>query len=245
MFARTISSLGRAVGWPKRVAARSTTDELDRRVWIRYPCDVEAACKPADSAECQRLSSRVRNVSRGGINLIMDCSVAVGAFLSVELPAPDGEPPATVLAYVARVTPWRDGQWSVGCTFASELSDGDLEPFGAQRLKPNTDDQRSWVRFPCKSQATYQLVKDPQSNPRSATVVNISASGVGLQVNHPNDLGTLLNLELRDAQNQFTLKMLACVVRINPRRRSEWIMGCNLIRELSNRELKALLAGTE
>lgn len=240
MFARTLSSLGQAVGWRKKDIEDDPSPETDRRVWVRYPCDVEAACQPANLPEGQRLSARVRDVSRGGIKLTLSCPVAIGAFLSVELPT-GLDAPTAVLAYVVRVTPRKDGEWSVGCTFASELTDEDLEPFGARRLKPAPEDQRTWIRFPCHAQATYQPVKAPEGAPVPAKVYNISANGVALVVDQPHELGTLLSLELRDASGEFHLGMLACIVRISARAKPEWVLGCNLIRELTGHELKALL----
>lgn len=241
MFARTLASLGQAVGWSKKDPEITEVVETDRRVWVRYPCDVEASCQPADLPDSQRLSARVRDISRGGINLVLSCPVEIGAFLSVELPTASTRATSTVLAYVVRVSSPMEGEWSVGCSFASELTDSDLEPFGARRLKPSAEDQRTWVRFPCQARATYQSVKAPEAPPVPAEVLNISAGGVALLVTNAIELGTLLNLELRDETGQFRLRLLGCVVRLSGQGGMDWVLGCNLIRELSHRELKALL----
>jgi hypothetical protein len=241
MFARTLSSLGQAVGWSKKSPETSEAVETDRRVWVRYPCDVEASFQPANLPDSQRLSAQVRNISRGGINLMLSCPVEIGAFLSVELPTASARATSTVLAYVARVTPATEGEWSIGCSFASELSDSDLEPFGARKLKSEAQDERTWVRFPCQARATYQPVKTPETPAAPAEVLNISAGGAALLVTAPVELGTLLNLELLDESGQFRLCLLACVVRLSGQGGLDWVLGCNLIRELSHRELTALL----
>src|SRR5579871_6554445 len=129
MFARTLSSLGQAVGWAKKKSETADVLETDRRVWVRYPCDVEASCQAADLPDSQRLSARVRNISRGGINLVLSCPVEIVAFLSVELPTASPRATSNVLAYVVRLNPVTEGEWSVGCSFAAELNDFDLEPF--------------------------------------------------------------------------------------------------------------------
>jgi hypothetical protein len=188
-----------------------------------------------------RLSARIRDISRGGINFLVNCPVEQGSLMSVEIPVSGGQLTSTVLAYVVRVQPAPEGEWSVGCTFATELYDEDLEPFGASRLKTQPTDQRSWVRFPCHAKATYEFVQNAESNPRPAQVLNISASGVGLQTDHAVDLGRLLSLELCGPNGSFSLNILSCVVRVTPLLDNAWVLGCNLIRELSNRELKALL----
>ncbi len=241
MFARTLSSLGQAVGWAKKKSETADVLETDRRVWVRYPCDVEASCQAADLPDSQRLSARVRNISRGGINLVLSCPVEIGAFLSVELPTASPRATSNVLAYVVRLNPVTEGEWSVGCSFAAELNDFDLEPFGAQQLKADSHDQRTWVRFPCHARATYQPVKDPEASAVQAEVLNISAGGVALLVAEPVELGALLNLELRDESGQFRLCLLGCVVRLSGQGGLDWVLGCNLIRELSHQELKALL----
>jgi hypothetical protein len=239
MFQRTLSSLGQVVGWRKHESDSSDV-EAERRIWVRYPCDVEATCQPANTPDAMRLSARVRNISRGGINVVMDCPVESGSLISVELPAVKDEFSSTVLAYVVRVAKKSAGEWSVGCTFATELNDEDLEPFGARRVKHAAQDQRTWVRFSCNAQASYQPVRGTEVKGGTARVVNISANGVGLQTDRPIDLGRLLNLELRNPSGDFTLNILACVVRLTTQSETEWAVGCNLIRELTDQELKAL-----
>src|SRR5262249_30566466 len=172
----------------------------------------------------------------------LNCPVEMGSLLSVELPGASDGLSSTVLAYVVRVNGDPGSEWSVGCTFATELNDDDLEPFGAKRVKANTEDQRTWVRFPCAVEAKYQFVKTDQPTTWTAKVVDLSANGVGLQVDQHLDLGKLLNLELRGDQGNFVLTILACVVRITAQGDGPWAVGCNLIRELTDQELKALLS---
>jgi hypothetical protein len=241
MLQSTLSSLGQAIGWRKGRPDRHPPVHEDRRIWVRYPCDVEAVCQPADNPQAQRVSARVRNVSRGGINLIMAEPVATGSLMSVELPCASSDKASTVLAYVVRVAACDHGEWSIGCTFASELNDNDLKPFGAKRRKPHPLDQRTWVRFPCSVQATYQLIKSDEPKSNTSQVVNISANGVGLVAGQRVDLGRLLNLELRGTDGKFTLSILACVVRLTPQADGTWELGCNLIRELTDKEIKSLL----
>ena len=53
----------------------------------------------------------------------MSESCAPGSLLSVELPALENNAPSSVLACVVRAIALPDGQWSLGCTFAAELTD--------------------------------------------------------------------------------------------------------------------------
>jgi hypothetical protein len=241
MFQSTFSSLGQVIGWRKARSDSQVPIQEERRIWVRYPCNVEAVCQPADAPESQRISAQVRNVSRGGINLLMPSPVETGSLMSVELPCAADQNASTVLAYVVRADPTDDGDWSVGCSFATELDDHDLEPFGAKRQKPHPLDQRTWVRFPCHAQATFHVIKSDDTQSWPTQIVNISANGVGLQTERPLELGKLLNLDLRSADGQFTLSILACVVRVTTEADGHWSLGCNLIRELSDKEIKALL----
>src|SRR5262249_3342616 len=200
-------------------------------VWLRYPCELEATCEPATEPDKTRLSAGVRNISNGGINLVVNRRLEPGLLLSVELPSAHEPHTTTALAYVVHATAQPNGDWSVGCTFLAELSDDDLHPFGAKRTRTDGTDRRTWVRFPCNAQATFQLVRAAQPGQWPAKVVNISANGVALQVTHPIEAGTLLNLELRGQGRHAALTILAYVVRVAARETREWLLGCNFIRE--------------
>jgi hypothetical protein len=145
-----------------------------------------------------------------------------------------------VLAYIMHATPQADGRWMVGCTFSAELTDDELHGFGARREKPAEDDQRSWVRFPCPVQASYQVVREVECPAHPAQVADISPSGLGLLVGKPVEVGTLLSVDLHGPGERGTLTILASVIRVTSRA-DEWLLGCSFIRELSEEELQALL----
>jgi hypothetical protein len=232
----------RAVNWliGNRRCAPAAAEE--RRVWIRHPCEVVATCQLVNTAPVgERLAARVQDISRGGINLVVNRRFDPNTLLSVELPGPTHHSPSTVLAYVVRVAPRPAGEWSIGCTFATELSDEELRPAGAQRLKALPPDQRAWVRFPGQVRAVYQRVNHPESDDRPAQVLDISANGIGLLAADPLEVGTLLSVVLRGPDGKGVLTMLACVVRSAARNESEWALGCNFIRELTDQELRGLL----
>src|SRR5262245_48712391 len=153
MFSSLVSTCGRLVGWRKQPAGA----EGERRVWVRYPCDVKTLAQPAGGRAEERLMTRVRNISPGGISLVVNRRFEPGMLLCVELPAAEGRA-SSVLAYVIHAKEESAGEWALGCTFAAELSDEDLHPFGAKQVKPAAGDSRAWVRFPCAAQASYHAV---------------------------------------------------------------------------------------
>src|SRR5262249_9550695 len=145
-----------------------------------------------------------------------------------------------VLACVVHVSPADDGEGILGCTFSRELSEGDLQAFGARRERHETSDQRTWMRFATDVQATYQLIALPEGARQPAKVINLSASGVGLEVEEPVENGALLSVELQAGHGDFARTMLACVVHVTARQ-DGWALGCNFIRSLSEEDLTALL----
>src|SRR5205823_4069079 len=133
---------------------------------------------------------------------------------------------STVLACVIHVRQQGAGEWSAGCTFSESLSDPDLETFGARRQKPaRPDDHRSWVRFPCNVEASWQRIDHSAGERWDAQVVNISASGIGLLIDRPVENGTLLNLDLRGPTTHSSRTILACVVHVTSHP-GEWNVGC-------------------
>jgi PilZ domain len=243
MLAQTISLWRQLVGRTSRSLQadllEAPTDE--RRIWIRYPSTVETTCGPVSGNGTKGLPARVRNISRGGVNLLVEHCVSPGSLLGIELPGPAEPETYTVLAYVLHATPEATEQWSLGCTFARELNDEDLEAFGAHRRRSPASDQRQWMRYCCSATAQYQLVSAKTIEKWPAKVLDISASGIRLSVDQLIDVGALLSLELHAADGTASRVMLACVARLNPTTAGEWILGCNFIRELSDDELQALV----
>jgi hypothetical protein len=212
----------------------------ERRVWVRFPASLETTLRPARAADDTRLSARVRDISQGGVSLLVNRAFETGDLLNVELPGPRGHT-HTVLACVVHVRALPGGEWALGCNFARELDDADLEAFGAKRLKPPGNDQRNWQRFACNVKATCLVVADPAQERWGAQVLNISPSGVGLLTTRPVEPGTLLSVDLESPHGTATRTMLACVVHVTPRTGGETALGCNFIRALSEDDLEALL----
>lgn len=234
MLAQTFSFWRRMVGKP-------AVEKDDRRLWVRYPADLKTSVQPADFPGEERVPARVRNISRGGINLLLDRSYRVGQMLNIEVPCPeDPERVLYLLACVVRTSVEPSGLYSAGCVFSRELSEDDLYQFGARRVRHAPEDQRTWVRFPCEQQATFHRIGDLEPRAHEAQVINISASGVGLGVTDDIEIGALLNLHIVGKQGQQRT-LLACVVHATRRDEGGWNLGCNFIRELSESDFQDLL----
>jgi hypothetical protein len=236
MFSRALSTWKSLVSWGRK---EPNTGE-ERRIWVRHRCTLNTTYQPAHEPDAERLSVQVRDISRGGISLAVDRAFEPGELLSVELPTVPGKPTSRVLACVVR-SHCRGGEWVLGCTFAARLQDQDLQLFGAVRARPDEPDQRSWVRFDCKAGAFYRAVNVPGSTLAQATILNVSASGVALEVEQPLEIGELITIDLR-AGEHFLFSTLACVVRVTiPSDGGRTVLGCNFIGELADSQLQALL----
>jgi c-di-GMP-binding flagellar brake protein YcgR len=236
MFTSTIARWKKLVGW------RQTQEPLkeDRRVWSRHSCTIEATYQVAGGTATEHLRATVRDVSRGGIGLLTDRRLEPGGLLSLQLPTDPGEPMSTVLACVVRCKEGPTGEWFLGCTFAAELGDCDLQLFGA-RDKAKHPEQRGQSRFPCRARASFRLVKPADAPAVPAKILNLSVGGVALCVADPPALGELVNVELR-AGEDFLFNTLACVVRLTiPADGQQPVLGCNFISELAEAQLKALV----
>jgi c-di-GMP-binding flagellar brake protein YcgR len=219
----------------------TTAREDERRVWVRHPSSAAAVVKPVNNGVNSRYSAQVRDVSRGGIKLVVDHPVEAGAMIGVDLPGATQEGASTVLACVVHATKLAENEWSLGCEFSDELADGELEAFGARKKRPSkADDNRAWVRFPCNTRASCQRIDNNESTPWPATVTNISASGIGLVVDRSVDTGSLLSLDLESPTGNSARTILAAVVHVTTRSGKEWSLGCNFIRELEPADLQAL-----
>src|SRR5437879_1355210 len=143
---RKVSSWGQLLEAPE--PDQAFTERHDRRLWVRYECDMEASCQEAHAPDREPIPARVRDISRGGVRLVVPRGIDRGGVLSISLPGEAGEQPSAILACVIHSSPLPDGQWVLGCTFVSELTDEDLSPFGAERVRGGPSDQRTWQRFP-------------------------------------------------------------------------------------------------
>jgi serine/threonine protein kinase len=103
----------------------------ERRAWVRFGLRVGgwAVVDPdvhAGGGSDEMWPLVVRDVSAGGIGVLLARRFEPGAELSVELVLGAGRPPRRLPARVVRVQPERDGYWVHGCAFDPPLGDEEL-----------------------------------------------------------------------------------------------------------------------
>jgi hypothetical protein len=239
MIARTVAALRR---WFSRQVPTTTIHDVDvdRRLWVRCLTDVETSCRPAGDDNA-RFSCRVRNISRGGINLLLKAPLDSGTLLSIDFPAVADRPAYTVLGTVLHVTEQPSGEFAAGCTFACELNEADVRAFVTQRRPADAPDKRSFVRFRCTTKASFRVVADKEMPLERARVVDISPVGIGMVLGRPVEVGTLLNLEVPGAHGEPPVKLLVSVARADAAVAGDWAVGCTFNRELTDKELQMLV----
>jgi c-di-GMP-binding flagellar brake protein YcgR len=224
----------------KDAPAESGEANDERRVWLRYAADLNTRCAEVGDDGETGIAATIRDISRGGLKVIASRRFEPGTVLSVELPSVSGESALAVLMCVVRAQPHGDTEWAMGCRFSGELSDEQLQAFGAARTRPTPPDARGWSRFPCEAKAIYQRVGERDTAPRSAHVLNISAAGMALVTDEEIAIGELLSTELHHATGKTIVTILACVVHVQQTEEGR-VLGCNFIRELNDADLKALV----
>jgi hypothetical protein len=112
--------------------------------------------------------------------------------------------------------------------------DGTAEVQGAER--------RAWIRYPRRLSTLWQLFGARQEETWTASLCDISQTGVGLVINRAFPPGTVLTVRLQTGSRKFSKTMLARVKRCTGRENGEWLVGCTFIVKLKEAELKELIS---
>jgi hypothetical protein len=241
MFNRTVAALARLVGLP---LPSDPTVSPERRRTPRHACEVETTFQCLNPPSSEHFPAHIRDISALGVQLLVAQSFRKGELLSLTLPASAEQASTAVLCYVVRVAPQTGGQFVLGCTFAQELSEQDLRPFGAVRASSPPSDSRRWLRSPCDVPVEFHEVRDRPSR-EQAHIVDISPNGCGLVVKRTLPMGALISLHSAGMEESCPFTMLASVVRISPRGQDDWLLGCTFLRELQDHEFAGLLANAD
>ncbi len=99
----------------------------ERRAWVRYPCDLDSSCRPVINAVNRRWPAKVRNVSSGGMCVALDRRFEVGSLLTIDVQNAVGASCLSCVVKVIHVTREDCGNWLLGCSFRSPLSEDEVQ----------------------------------------------------------------------------------------------------------------------
>jgi hypothetical protein len=95
-----------------------------RRASARRRCGRGGSCRTLPADREGQWPATVRDISAGGVGLLLPRRFEPGVLLAVELP--EGCPAGSVLARVAHATVRGGGEWLVGCQFLTPLDEDEL-----------------------------------------------------------------------------------------------------------------------
>ncbi|HYT89229.1 MAG TPA: PilZ domain-containing protein [Gemmataceae bacterium] len=100
-------------------------------------------------------------------------------------------------------------------------------------------ERRAFVRHACELEALSRAVELADSICWGATVQDVSAGGIGLQLCYPFKAGTFLAVEVRHESRTQTF--LVRVVHAADQADGSWFLGCEFAAPLTEAELADLL----
>jgi hypothetical protein len=109
---------------------RPITSSIERRAYVRLATDLAVTARPKGRQPDVAWPGRVRDISRGGVGLLLRHRFEPGTILTVELRGSGGPLMRAVTLRVVHATAVVDGAtpcWLHGCAFDRPLSQPELE----------------------------------------------------------------------------------------------------------------------
>jgi hypothetical protein len=209
----------------------------ERRAPVRHRCNLETNCGPLAGHAEHSWSARAVDISTRGVALILARRFERGTVLSVRLESVDGQTARTLFLRVVHATPQEGGGWRLGCSFANKLGNEELRRFQAELVRPSGPDFRAWVRLTCDVETSCQTVAPAPPGKWSARVQDVSPAGMSLLVPRQFESGTLLSVALPGTQGSIPRQALIRVLGDRPLCSDQWLLGCELVNQLSDEEL--------
>jgi hypothetical protein len=101
--------------------------------------------------------------------------------------------------------------------------------------------QRATVRYRCAPATIGKVFINDDHEYQPAWVSNLSLGGVGLQIQRPVDLGTMILVQIRSPLTNQMHKLPAQVAHCFQVPQGEWYLGCEFIAAISHELLDELL----
>jgi hypothetical protein len=216
-----------ALALPRR-PRRTELPSTRRRLLVCSDCTATPSPSPA-IADADRRSGRIRKVTADGLYIDVDRALPLGALLTLEIPRGDRSAPVTLLACVLRLNPRAKGEWTADCSLSCDPGrEGDRQPAGLA--------VGIGVNYTCEPRAFRPRSSALTCDHWPVELVKVSIGGMTILAPGPVRTGSLLTVELREADGTVRQNMLAVVVA-SQLREGRRLVECIFIRELNEQEL--------
>jgi hypothetical protein len=100
---------------------------VECRVWERFPCGLQTTCQPLAARGDNEISwpAQIRDLSQGGVGVVLTRRYEPGAALAIEIPESDTV--TTLMGKVVHTTSLPGRLWLHGCAFVSPLSEDEVQ----------------------------------------------------------------------------------------------------------------------
>ncbi len=103
----------------------------DRRASLRYPVTpdgfgTENTCRPVTAKPDESWSALVRDLSTGGLGLLVNRRFEPGTLLIVDVQDAEQTISRSMLVRVVHAVREKDNAWALGCSFPTPLSEAEL-----------------------------------------------------------------------------------------------------------------------
>jgi hypothetical protein len=106
-------------------------------------------------------------------------------------------------------------------------------------------ERRASVRYSCDPESfsdnSCRPITAPKKEAWPALIRDLSTSGIGIVINRRFEPGTLLTVDLEDAERTTQRSLLVRVVRISQENPASWVHGCTFTYKMSEAELLDLM----
>jgi hypothetical protein len=108
------------------------------------------------------------------------------------------------------------------------------------------NERRASVRYTCDPESfspenSCRPITAPSREAWSAIVRDLSTSGIGIIVNRRFEPGTLLKVDLEDAEHTTSTTLLVRVARISQEDPTSWLLGCTFTTKMTESDLLSLM----
>jgi hypothetical protein len=117
---------------------------------------------------------------------------------------------------------------------------------GTSPQKKTGAERRASIRYPVdidsfSPENACRPITSMKEESWAATLRDVSTGGIGLAVSRRFEMGTILTVDLEDAERTSTRTLLVRVVRVTQENPATWLLGCAFTSQLSESDLLSLM----